>query len=152
MEYIAHLLRSPDREVTAVQLFKGVAGQQGTPIVASAGDVLDRVAIKEYRSRVENLEYQINEAERNNDQGSKEMAQTELHQFTEQLVSAVGLGGRPRIAHDDAEKIRKAVAVAIGRAITLVGKYHPALAKYLDSRIERGSYLRYRGDEEDWQF
>jgi non-specific serine/threonine protein kinase len=152
MEYIAHLLRSPDQLVLSAQLFMAVTGEQGTLVVGSAGEVLDPAAFKQYRSRVEDLENQLDEAERNHDQGRKEAAETELDQLHEQVFSAAGLGGRNRNAHDDAEKIRKGVGIAIERAIASIQKYHPALADYLKLRIKRGRFLMFQGDGIDWQF
>jgi hypothetical protein len=152
MDYIAHLLRSPDCEVHSTPLFLAIAGELHTPVLASAGEVLDPAALKQYKSRMEDLEYQLDQAERNNDQGNKEAAQAELDQLQEQVSSAVGLGGRPRHAHDDADKIRKSVRIAIERAIKSIRKHHPALAEYLKVRIQCGTFLRYQGDGIDWQF
>ena len=81
-----------------------------------------------------------------------EAAQTELDQLQEQIYGAVGLGGRPRTAHDDGDKIRKGVGIAIERAIRSIRKHHPALAEYLKLRIKRGTFLVYQGDKIDWQF
>jgi hypothetical protein len=152
MKYMAHLLRSPDHEVHSTQLFMAIAGKPGTPVVPSAGEVLDPAALAQYRSRIEDLENQLYKAERNNDEGRKEAAQAELEQLQEHVISALGLGGRPRNAHDDADKIRKAVGIAIERAIASIREHHPALAEYLKLRIKRGTFLIYEGDKIDWQF
>ena len=152
MEYMAHLLRSPDHDVHSAQLYIAIAGQLGPFVVGSAGEVLDPAAVKQYRSRIEDLEKRIDQAERNHDQGHKETAQTELDQLQEQIYGAFGLGGRPRAEHDDGDRIRKGVGIAIKRAITSIQQHHPALAEFLKLRIKRGTFLMYQGDKIDWQF
>ena len=152
MGYIADLLRSPDRPLHSMQLITAAAGILKSPPLGSAGEVLDPTAINEYRSRLEELEAELTEADRNQDQGRKEAAQEEKHQLEEQLMSATGLGGRRRKAHDDLERVRKGVSISINRAIAKIREHHIALAEHLKLQTKLGSFVCYRSDGKPWQF
>ncbi len=142
--YIAYLLRNPRSLCLAVDLL--AAELNGVVATGSAGEVIDSTAAADYRARADDLKARIAEADVNNDIGQKESLKGELEQLTDQILAAKGLGGRSRSAHDDRERIRKSVAMAIGRAIGAVRKHHPALADHLRHHIDRGHILSYSGD------
>jgi hypothetical protein len=149
--YIADLLRSPDKPFYCAELL--AAGHGGPlPTLGAAGDSLDHKAFENYRLRVEALDDQIAEADRNNDEGRKQLLQVELDQISDELQRATGLGGRHRTAHEDAEKIRKGVCNAITRAIDALRPHHRELAEHLKAHIELGSFITYKTDGPPWQF
>ena len=152
MEYIVHLLRSPNQLVDSVQLLMAAVDERKAPVLGSADATLDRTAINQYRSRAKDLKVELAEAERFHDDSRKEAAQVELEHLTEHLLSARGLGGRRRNTHDDAEKIRKGVGNAITRALNSIRKHHPALTHHLKRSIDLGLMIVYQGDGIDWQF
>jgi hypothetical protein len=152
MGQIAYLLRSPGVSLHSIQLLAAAAGEREMPTLGSAGELLDPAAFESYRSHIEDLEHGLAEAERNRDQGRKEAVQYELDQLGRQLQQAVGLDGRRRTAHDDAEKIRKGVSMAISRAITAIREHHVELADHLKLYIKPGSYVCYHDDSIPWEF
>jgi hypothetical protein len=127
-------------------------GERELPILDSAGETLDPEAFDSYRSRVQDLEDRLAQAERNNDQSQKELLQEERDQITDELLQATGLGGRHRKSHDDAEKIRKSVCNAIARAIEAIHEHLPELADHLKLHIKLGSFVTYKPDASLWQF
>jgi len=151
LAYIAHLLRNAGCQCLAADLFAAAAGTEGAIAIGSAGDVLDSTAMARYKSRAEDLKDQLAEAERNNDQGRKEGLRAELEQLADEMLAARGLGGRSRKSHDDREKLRKSVSMAIGRSIRAIRKHHPALADHLQRHVDRGHILSYSGDL-PWEF
>ena len=151
LSYIAHLLQNPGQECYAADLFVAVTGGDKVLPLGSAGEVLDSKAMDEYRSHVKDLEDQLAEAARNNDWGRKPVLQQELEQLTDQLLAAKGFAGRSRTTHDDREKLRKSVSMAIDRSIKIIRKHLPALADHLHSHVDRGTFLSYRGNL-PWQF
>jgi hypothetical protein len=148
--YVAELMRAPGREVFVAELFAAANGLAHVPVGAS-GETLDEKARRDYRQRAEDLKYQLAEAERYNDSGRCESIRSELGLLADQILAAQGLSGRPRQSHDDRDRIRKSLSMAIDRAISTIRKYAPALAEHLDKHIHRGYFLSYSGSI-PWKF
>jgi hypothetical protein len=149
--YIVHLLRNSGSPCLAIELFAASAGAHGAIPIGSAGDALDQTALTTFKSHAKDLEFQLAQATRDHDLGRKETLGLELEQLTDQVLSAQGLGGKSRSSHDDREKIRKSVSMAIDRAIQNIRQHHPALATHLNLHIERGHILTYSGNI-NWDF
>ncbi len=113
--------------------------------VGTAGEPLDDKARRDYRQRAEDLNFQLAEAERNNDSGRCESIRSELDLLADQILAGQGLSGRPRRSQDDRDRIRKSVSMAIERAIETIRKHAPALGEHLDRHIHRGYFLSYSG-------
>jgi hypothetical protein len=137
MEYLDHLLRSPGREVYVLVL--GGAGEGPE----DAGALLDDRAKQAYRRRVEELEDQLDEAERLGDRGRASRAREELEAVAEQLASAVGLGGRDRKAASNVERARVNVQRRLKDAIRRIAEHDAALGRYLDATVRTGTYCVY---------
>lgn len=147
MTYIRHLICRPGQETLAI-ILRGVGAPEGmTPIVGSAGEVLDGQALKEYREHLKDLEQDIREAEANNDVGTAERLKEEFEAFTAEIGRATGLGGRNRRAADDRERARQAVSVAIHRALNAIKKDHEPLWQHLDNSLKIGEFLSYQPDQ-----
>jgi hypothetical protein len=138
MDYLDHLLRSPGREVYVLIL--GGAGEGPE----DAGAILDDRAKQAYKRRVEELEDQLDEAERLGDRGRANRAREELEAVAEQLASAVGLGGRDRKAASNVERARVNVQRRLKDAIRRIAEYDAALGRYLDATVRTGTYCVYR--------
>jgi hypothetical protein len=147
MTYIRQLLQSPGQEAHAI-ILRGVGATEGmTPIVGSAGDVLDGQALKQYRERLQDLDEDIREAEANNDLGRAERLKEESEAITAEIGRATGLGGRNRRAADDRERARQSVSAAIHRALRAINKEHKPLWQHLDNSLKIGEFLYYRPDQ-----
>ncbi len=147
MAYIARLLQSPGTEIHAAALRSTVSANGNMQVLGSAGDVLDARALKEYRSKMTELQEEIQEAENNNDLGRVQKLKEDLHAITEEVGRAMGLGGRKRKAADDRERARKTISVGIRRALKAIKKGHQPLWQHLKNSLKIGEYLSYQPDQ-----
>jgi non-specific serine/threonine protein kinase len=116
----AYVLRNPEREFHVSELVGQVIGRsllsgkgghatgawQGG-LLPDAGPILDAQAKAEYKHRLNDLQRDLEEAERFNDPTRTVRARNEMNALAEQLASAVGLGGRNRRIGSEAERARK---------------------------------------------
>jgi tetratricopeptide (TPR) repeat protein len=160
---LARLLSSPGRELSAVELEAWDAGPSPaagpghvSPAVpdgadpstdlGDAGALLDPQAKAEYRERVDELQAELDEAERFNDPGRADRAREELDFLTRELARAVGLGGRDRRAASHAERARLNVTRAIRAAMRTLAGDHPTLANHLSVTVRTGRFCSYTPD------
>ncbi len=160
LNYLARLISEPGREVHVLDLV-GAAERPGgapagldsvTPDLGSAGEVLDAQAKAEYRSRLEDLKSELEEAEAANDVGRTSRLKEEIDFLSQELSAAFGLGGRSRKVGDAAERARKAVAGRINDTISRIRKEHPALALHLENTVRLGTFCEYHPEKPpSWQ-
>jgi non-specific serine/threonine protein kinase len=154
LRYLAVLLRNSGREFHVREL---LAPPLDTSTLAAAFrvhgrvtgglyagiPVLDARAKAEYKCRLNELQQDLNEAERFNDPLRRTEAQNEIQMITDRLASAVGLGGRDRKTSSDAERARSAVTKCIRKAIQKIGDAIPSLGYHLAARIKTGYFCSY---------
>jgi non-specific serine/threonine protein kinase len=144
---LSQLLRHPGREFHALELIRSSTAEAGTETPVDRGlPILDAQAKAAYRRRFEELQADLEEAERFNDGGRAERTREEMEAIRDQLSAAVGLGGRDRQAASAAERARSAVKQRLSSAIKRIAQWHPALADHLTGRIETGTFCVYRPD------
>ena len=165
--YIHHLIQHPGRELLAMVLVQQTRGAAAVGRTATAaetrdadlsdddtsgtGALLDPQAKRDYRKRIEDLEEDIEEAERNNNLAAAANAREELQFLKSQLSEAFGLGGQPRPVGSPQEKARKAVSKAIHRAIRNIKQENQHLGDHLSNAIYIGAYVSYRPESSiDW--
>jgi tetratricopeptide (TPR) repeat protein len=161
LHYIAFLLRHPSREFHAVELVTTVGEHQAIPALSEdqlaehhlkvgglgdAGVVLDAQAKAEYKRRLDELEEELEEAQRFNDPARAAKAQAEIDFLAEELAAAVGLGGRDRKAASAAERARLNVTKSIKAVLRKISKAHPALGHHLTTSIKTGTFCSYTPD------
>ncbi len=170
LDYIAHLLANPSRRIPAISLYLRVNGRSSTAAQAApttdpaAGrpeaidstttDIFaDSSALSQYHHRLAELEGEIQQAERHNDEGralSLECEHEKLLRFLQ--VSTDGRGSARKFS-DPQEKARKRVSNAISRAISKLSEEHPALGQHLGNSISTGYTATYNPEEKRvWQF
>jgi non-specific serine/threonine protein kinase len=110
------------------------------------GPTLDSSARTAYKHRHEELQDELEEAEANNDSGRIEKARAEIDSIAQALSSAVGLGGRRRLAGSSSERARLTVTKAIKASLVRIDREHPALSQLLASTIRTGIFCSYRPD------
>jgi AAA ATPase domain len=149
---IARLLAAGGTEVAAVDLIgaRTPAGaslsgmpDQGFGIERDAGGVLDPEAREQYRSRVRELELELEDAAAAHDPMREERARDEREFLLAELRSAVGLHGRARRAIDPSERARKAVTWRIRDAITRAEAVHPPFGHHLRRSVRTGTLCVY---------
>jgi len=117
LHYLAHLLTHPGRDVhvldlVAVATHSDDADARRYLKTADAGEVLDGQARAAYRARLAELREELDQAEQFADRGRIERTRGEIEFLTEQLASAVGLGGRERRTGQASERARAAARSA----------------------------------------
>jgi hypothetical protein len=154
LHYLAVLLRYPGREFHVGELLRRPAdpstlftvvttNKRGTDGLNAGVPVLDAKAKAELKFRLNDLQQELNEAERFNDSHRKTEAENELEAIVNHLASAVGLGGRDRKTSSDAERARSAVTKCIKKAIGKIGEAIPSLGYHLVARIKTGYFCCY---------
>jgi hypothetical protein len=171
LRQIALLLAQPGRELHATDLETLVSGPaepaasgpgkrvgygelEARPDFGDAGELLDAEARAAYKSRLDDLQEEIDEAEEFNDPVRAEKARDERQFLIRELARAVGLGGRDRKAASHAERARLNATRAIRAAMTNLAREHPALWQHLAATIRTGRYCSYTPDPRspiDWQ-
>lgn len=167
LHYIAFLLRHPGEEFHAVELAAAVGKRQTIPTVITygalsedqlaehhlsvgglgdAGALLDAQAKAAYKRRLDELEEELEEAQRFNDPARAAKAQAEIDFLTDELAAAMGLGGRNRKAASVAERARLSVTKSIKTALRKIGKNHSALGYHLTTSIKTGTFCSYTPD------
>lgn len=133
---LALLLASPRERIHCMDL----AGRLSE---GDAGAAMDARARAECQRRIQDLQAELAEAERDNDFARTERLSAELDALIEQLAAAVGLGGRGRKLGDPAEKARTAVTWRIRSAIKKIAGVHPPLGRHLKASIRTGAFCAY---------
>jgi hypothetical protein len=167
LRYLSHLLAHPGREFHAldiVSMEEGGAPTRGVkPSPADAlnletfsdtGPILDEQAKAGYRTRLRELEEDLNEATSWADSARAARIREEMDFITDELASAVGLGGRDRKTVSAAERARVNITRTIRSALSRVREHSTPLANHLDATIHTGTYCSYNPDPRspiDWR-
>jgi hypothetical protein len=110
--------------------------------------VIDQTALAQYKSRIAELESEIDQAHERGDGEAAAVAQEELDALITQLTAAYGLGGRSRRTPDHVERARKAVSRRLRDAITRIAHAHPRLGRHLDASIRTGAFCSYQPERD----
>lgn len=162
LRYLAQLLASPNREFLALELVTAGSGSrsirppgtadrdridsglQGSP--GRGDELLDVEATSAYRRRLEELQDELEEAERRSDSERAARAGSEMEFLTRELARAVGLGGKGRRAPSDAERARVNVTKAIRASVARIDAHSRSLGRHLASTIRTGTFCSYSPD------
>ena len=157
MRHLALLLANPGIEFHAVDVATAAEGgaapaaesAEGLAVRAGTGDAgpaLDSQAKAEYRSRLEDLRAEIEEAESFNDPERAARAREEMDFIAHELSAAVGLGGRDRRAASAAERARVNVTRALRREIRRIADEDAGLGRELETTVRTGTFCAYEPD------
>jgi hypothetical protein len=105
--------------------------------------VLDDRAKARYRSRLGELDGEIDEAVGFHDTHRTERLHAEREALVAERTAAGGLGGRDRRLGDETERVRKTVGARIRDALRRVDSVDPELAAHLRSTVSIGTVCRY---------
>jgi hypothetical protein len=158
LRHIAALLSQPGVEIHALQLVQGAElgavsdlpsrarELSGVDLGAGIGPALDDDAKAAYRLRIEDLREELDEAERWGDPERASRARKEIDFIGRELAAAVGIGGRDRPQHADAERARVNVTRAIRTAVRRLAEQDVRLGAELDVTISTGLFCRHEPD------
>lgn len=142
---LASLVARPGEERHCLEL----AGRPAEP--AGSHHVLDERARREYRARLQELQREIDDADRSHDAARGARAREEMDALVDALSGALGLGGRSRPLGSAAERARSAVTWRIRSAIRKIAAVHPALGRHLENSVRTGTYCVYSPERPiDW--
>jgi AAA ATPase-like protein len=157
MRHLALLLANPGVEFHAVDVATaaeggaapGTEGAEGMAVRSGTGDAgpaLDSQAKAEYRSRLEDLRAEIEEADAFNDPERGARAREEMDFIAHELSAAVGLGGRDRRVASAAERARVNVTRALRREIRRIADEDAGLGRELETTVRTGTFCAYEPD------
>jgi hypothetical protein len=158
MRYLGVLLATPGKEIHVLDLVAGERGvepatrgvaaerHESLELGESALPVIDRAARVAYERRLADLQEDIDEAERYGDSERAVSARAEHDLLVSELSSALGLGGRDRVAASAAERARVNVTRAIRSALAKIDSHDPTLGQHLDTTIRTGVFCSYNPD------
>lgn len=154
--YLHHLLSHPHEEFLALDLIGRTNGRTGeTDTIAQSGvEVLDAASKAAYKRRIASLRADLSEAEARNDVGQVERARAEIQFIEDELSAAVGLRGRDRTNHSNAERARSTVTKGIKSAIEKLRVANPQIGRHLSRSVRTGAFCVYSPDQDDvinWQ-
>ena len=113
---------------------------------ADAGTVLDATARAAYRRRLVDLRDELAEAAAYGDLGRTDRLRAEMEFLTEQLASAMGIGGAARRVGGPSERARSAVTQNIRSTLKRLVQALPVLDEPLARRIRTGAFCAYEPD------
>jgi hypothetical protein len=132
--YLAELTRRPGVETHVAEL----AGLDQRP--GDAGVLLDAAAKRAYRTRLEDLAEELEDARGLGHAQREERARAEMEALADQLASAVGLGGRDRRAASQVERARINVQRRLRDAIDRIAEHDAALGRWLTATVKTGVF------------
>jgi hypothetical protein len=147
---LAMLLHHPGQEIHALDLAAGAPGAAtgagSTVDRGDAGPLLDPAARTAYKSRLEDLRDELEEAERFNDTERAERARQEIDFLADELARGVGLGGRERRAASASERARVNATRTIGAVVKKIAGLSPRLGEHLRATVRTGYVCVYAPD------
>jgi hypothetical protein len=139
---LARLLTEPGREIAALDL-----AEPGPSVVqADTGEVLDQQARDAYRTRLAEIDVELDEADEHGDIERSSRLVVERDALLEQLASAYGLGGRARRTGGSGERARTAVRSRIRGSLDRISAAHPVLGRHLERSLRTGTFCVYDPD------
>jgi hypothetical protein len=123
----------------------------GSALLAGRQELLDETAIDAYRRRVRDLEGAIDDAETNGEVSKAEQLRSERDAVANEIVRAIGLGGRVRGFASSPERARTAVRKAIKRALDVINEHDPVLGGELRTAVTTGTSCRYTPTTRQWR-
>jgi tetratricopeptide (TPR) repeat protein len=160
LQYLAQLLARPGQDVHVLDLVAAVHAEPGQTArrhlaTADVGTVLDATARAAYRRRLAELRDELEEAAGYGDLGRTDRLRGEMEFLTEQLASAMGIGGTARRVGGPSERARSAVTQNIRSTLKRLVQALPVLDESLARRIRTGAFCSYEPDPSrpvTWQF
>jgi tetratricopeptide (TPR) repeat protein len=161
LRYLGVLLAAPGREFHVLDLVAAEGGLGGPspstganagddelPLsgLGDAGEILDAGAKEAYRRRLSELDEDISEAEALGDAERAARAREEREFLARELASAMGIGGRNRVAASASERARVNVTRTIRSSLARIAEHDAALGRHLEATLRTGTFCSYTPD------
>jgi len=165
MQYIAELLRKPNKELSASELRAVEArappqqdedrreSAQGeikretlseVSELGNAGTTLDEKARRQYKTRLQELVEEIKQAIKDDKKEKHEELEKEREWLIKELTKGVDKKGKLRADKSDVDRQRQTVRHAIETAIRNIRKKHTKAAEFLEKSIKTGYTCVYK--------
>ena len=108
-----------------------------------ADPVLDERAKAAFKSRLDHLAQEIDDADATGSLERAKTLQSERDALIRELAAAAGLGGRDRRLGDETERARKTVSARVRDALSKIERLHPELATHLRGALRMGTVCSY---------
>ncbi|WP_043175599.1 hypothetical protein [Streptomyces sp. NRRL B-24484] len=147
LHYLRELLRNPGTELSALDLSAAAPGH--APVViddADTHEVIDKQALLAYRTRLRQIDAELDQPEPWTDQAELDRLDTEREALLTEVRAATGLGGRRRRFSSTYERARVAVRKAIASALDRIQQHDDTLARLLRDTLHTGASCRYDPD------
>lgn len=141
---IALLLGHRNRDIHVQEINGGAEAM----VIQQESPVLDKVALRDFRQRLVDIEEEKQQAGDVGDEATYQQLEQEQDSITEALQQGLSLGGRQRQFDGAAEKARKATSARIRATIKRIAAIHPELSEHLGNTIRTGNYCSYSTEEE----
>ena len=112
-----------------------------------ADPVLDERAKAAFKSRLDHLAQETDDADAAGSAGRAETLRSERDALIRELAAATGLGGRDRRLGDETERARKTVSARVRDALSKIERVHPELAIHLRAALRMGTVCSYTPDK-----
>jgi tetratricopeptide (TPR) repeat protein len=117
-----------------------------------ADPVLDQQAKTAFKSRLDGLAREIEDADAAGNPGRAESLRSERDALIRELAAATGLGRRDRRLGDETERARKTVSARVRDAMSKIAQVHPELAIHLRRSLRMGTLCSYTpADPTEWK-
>jgi hypothetical protein len=144
LHYLHALLERPGVDISSLALSDEAAGHPRQGLGESdAGELLDAVALADYRRRLGEIDADLAEAESWADLERSHAMHREREALLRELRAATGLHGRRRVSVTAAERARVAVRKAIVAAIERITAHDAEVGRHLHDCVHTGSWCRY---------
>lgn len=149
--YIRQLLLKPYIKIPVLEMLEAISGKPLTTYASHAGPQSDAKTVGEVKSKLKDLQEELEEADRNSDIASKLRLQPQIEALSDYLRETMGFGGRLRKASDDAGRARTRITNAIDRTINSIRNDLPAASQHFENSINTGRFMSYEPEERlDW--
>ncbi|WP_170110734.1 hypothetical protein [Flavilitoribacter nigricans] len=135
---LARLIAEPEKEWHCTELMGAVL------VDVQETAALDAKALTSYRTRIRELQAELQEAEQMNDLGRTGSLQSEYDQLLSYLSGSLNQKGQARNLGASTEKARAAVTWRIRSAIKKIDRQHTALGRHLSHAVKTGNYCSYQ--------
>ena len=116
----------------------------GSEVARTGADpILDDTGKAHFKTRLNTLADEIQDAEDGGNTGRAEQLRTERDALIHTLAAATGLGGRSRRLGDQSERARKTVSARVRDALSKINQVHPTLAEHLRRALRMGTVCSY---------
>jgi len=143
MMYLATIIAANGAELHVIDLISGSAGASANGRSGDLTSVLDNRARAEYRTRISDLDLELEDARAQNNIGGISRLLRERESIVDELKSAYGLAGRGRMFQSEVDRARVSVRNRLTSALNAIRPYHQAAWRHLSVSLRTGRTCSY---------